>query len=104
MTHWQPKENRKGEFDSYTVLGFKLGNATGQTAWRITTWKTSGFYPVHEYWVTGANFHSATIHIFYQGTHENLIEIHEPPITHAIVEDERKAVLMAIGEWETPAD
>jgi hypothetical protein len=102
VTQWLAKENRKGTFDSYTVLGFKLENATGQIGWRITTQKTPGFHPVHEYWVAGANVYSATTHIFYEGPPYNLIEIHEPPITDGIGDDERKAVLMAISEWEMP--
>ena len=36
---------------------FPLRNShqNGFAGWRITTQKTSGFHPVHEYWVAGAN-------------------------------------------------
>jgi hypothetical protein len=102
-TQWQTKDNRKGVFDNYTVLGFKFENPTrGEIGWHITAWRT-GFDPVHDYWVAGNKFHSASIHIFYKGTPHNLIEIYEPPITTGIEPSEREAVLKAIAEWEQTA-
>jgi hypothetical protein len=101
LTRWGKTENRKGVFGDYTVLGFKYHNANGQIGWHITAW-LSGFDPVHDYWVTGRNFHSVSIHYMYKGTPYNLIEIYEPPITTEIVQAEQDAVLQAIAQWEKP--
>jgi len=98
MTRWQTKDNRKGVFDRYTVMGFKFENPTGEVGWHITSW-LSGFDPVHDYWVSSKTFCSVSIHFFYRGAPFKLIEIFEP-ITTGIEADERKAVLNAIAEWE----
>jgi len=99
LTHWATKDNRRGLFDNYTVMGFKYQNASGEIGWHITSW-LSGFDPVHDYWVSGRNFHSVRMDFFYNGTPYNRIEIFTPPITSGIEQEERKAVLKAITEWE----
>jgi hypothetical protein len=99
LTRWQTKDSRKGMFDDYTVMGFKLQNANSEIGWHITSW-LSGFDPVHDFWVAGRNFHSVAIHYFYKGSPYNLIQIYEPPLTSGIEQAERDAVLKTIAEWE----
>jgi hypothetical protein len=94
-------DNRKGEFGDYTVVGFKYQDACGQTGWPVTSWQT-GFDPVHDFWVSGRNFHPVSLHFFYKGTAVNFIEIYDPPIATGIDQAEREAVLKAIAEWEKP--
>jgi hypothetical protein len=36
-TQWQTKDNRKGVFDDYTVMGFKYQNPDAEIGWHITT-------------------------------------------------------------------
>jgi hypothetical protein len=100
MAQWQTKENRRGEFDGYTVIGFRSENPDGGRGWHISAW--TDLTPIRSYWVAGNDFHSVSIHYSYKGTPLNLIEISTPPITGHIDPEERKAVLKAIGEWEKP--
>jgi hypothetical protein len=101
-TQWQTKDNRKGVFDDYTVMGFKFQNPDGEMGWHISASRT-GINPIHDYWVAGKDFYSVTIHYFYKGTPINLIEIYRPHINEHVDADERKAVLKAIAEWMLPS-
>jgi hypothetical protein len=102
MTRWENKDRRRGELDSYTVMGVKFENASSfETGWHITSWR-SGFDPVHDYWVSHRQFYAVTIHYMYKSSPLNVIEIHQPPVTNQIDEAERKAVLKAIEEWTLP--
>jgi len=98
-TQWQTKDNRKGVFVEYTIMGFKCENPNGEVGWHITAWLSAGFESSHDYWVAGKNFYSVAIHYFYKGTPINLFQIYLPHITEHIAADERKAVLKAIAEW-----
>jgi hypothetical protein len=98
---WRKKGHHKGLFDDFTVTGFKLENAGGETGWHITAWRTD-LAPDHDYWVAGQDFYSAILHIFYKGSPTNHIEIIHPHINDRIDPAERKAVHRAIAEWEKP--
>jgi hypothetical protein len=98
LVHWDKSDNRKGIFGDYTVMAFKYRHAD-QIGWHVSSWKT-GFDPVHDYWVSGQNFHAVSIHYFYRGTPETLVQIYEPPITEGIEPTERNAVLEAVAQWE----
>jgi hypothetical protein len=103
-TQWVTKDNRKGVFDDYTVMGLKYENpGSFEIGWHITAWKT-GFNPTHDYWVAGKDFYSVSIHLFYKGSPINVIEIYHPPITGHIEVAERNAVLKAISEWSKLKD
>jgi len=97
-TQWQTKDNRKGVFGDYTVMGFKFENPDGELGWHITAWR-DGIDPIHDYWVAGKDFYSVAIHYFYKGSPINVIEIYRPAITEHIESAERKVVLEAISEW-----
>jgi hypothetical protein len=80
------KGHHNGKFDGYYVTGFEY-EVDGVTGWHIAAWHENQS-PIHDYWVTGPNFHSALFHYFYKGTPINLVEIFHPPITEQINQDE----------------
>lgn len=99
MSKCEKIDNQKGLFGKYTVMGFKYRDEQSRLGWHITSWLT-GFGPVHDYWVSGKDFHSASFHYFYRGTPVNLVQIYYPALTTEIEQAERDAVLEAIASWE----
>lgn len=91
--NWVKKMRRAGVFGTYTVTGFQYENELGEVGWHITAWPAQG--PIHDYWVSGAEFYSMRIHFFYKFTNRTLIEIFEA-IT-GLSSEERATVLQAIG-------
>jgi hypothetical protein len=102
-TQWQTKETRQGVFDGYSIMGIKYENpGSFAVGWHMTVWRVEPMDPIHGYWVERGNFHSATMHLFYNYTPTNFIQIYHPPITEHLELAERKAVLKAIEEWKLP--
>ena len=95
--NWTKRMHRKGVFDEYTVMGFQYESQPGEIGWHITAWPKIGI-PIHDFWISGKEFYSMSIHFFYQGTNHNLIQIFDP--IKDLDAKERQAALKAIGEWE----
>jgi hypothetical protein len=92
--NWKKKMHRVVTVESYTVMGFQYESESLETGWHITSWASQG--PIHDYWVSGKDFHMMRIH--YNLSNRHLIEV------FGVIADlnsvERDAVLQAIGRWE----
>src|SRR5437588_942675 len=93
--NWTKKMHRRGVFGEYTVMGFQYKSQDGELAWHITAWPKIGF-PIRDFWVSGIEFYSMSIHYAYRGTNYTLIQIFDSIKDLDVAE--REAVLKAIGE------
>jgi hypothetical protein len=94
--NWKKKMHHVGVFKNYSVSGFQYESESLEIGWHITAWPAQG--PIHDFWVSGEEFHSMRIHYGYNSTNRTLIEIFGALAD--VNSDERDAVILAIAKWE----
>jgi hypothetical protein len=93
---WMQEGRFYGFYSGYTVQGLKYSNARGETAWHTTSWPKRD--PIHDFWVSGKNFHRVAVHPVGVRAIGSKIEVFE--VVEDVATSERKAVLEAIQAWE----
>jgi hypothetical protein len=96
---WKQAGRFYGVYGGYTVQAFKYVASDGEVGWHTTSWPMRD--PIHDFWVSGTNFHRMTLHLMNPtANHRNTLEI--LGIVENVDPKERKAVLEAIQDWNEP--
>lgn len=98
LIDWDQVDIRRGTFRRFTIQGTKYRNKHGTTGWHTTIWPESG-NPIHDFWVSGGEFHSLSIHYSYNFTSTHRVEVNK--IAGLIDPNEKAAILGALSSWDT---
>lgn len=97
MADWEEIDVQSGNFGRYVVRGNKHRNRCGAVGWHILSYPEAG-EPMHDFWVSGFEFHSFSIQYSYNLTNENRFQI--DGVVEPVDPDEKVAILEALASWE----
>jgi hypothetical protein len=95
---WRQSGRFSGNYNDYSVSGFKYVSPIGDVAWCTTSWPNLRSI-IHNFWVSTEKFYRF-------GTHpaQSILARQPIDVIDEVVEvdrDEREAILLAIKDWES---
>ena len=96
---WKQSGRFSGNYNDYSVDGFKYVSPIGEVGWCTTSWPNLRSI-IHNFWVSCEKFYKFGVHPVQSIVTRQPIDI----INEAVEVDpkERDAILMAIKDWESP--
>lgn len=96
---WKQSGRFSGNYCDYTVQGFKFVSPTAEVGWQITSWPNARSI-IHHYWVSGTTLYEFGAHPAQSILNRQPIEVLGEATN--VDPEERKAILTAIRDWESP--
>jgi hypothetical protein len=94
----QQHQHFLGNYNDYTVQAVQYTSPSGEIAWHTTSWGAHD--PVHDFWVSGKKLFRLGVHPMESIENRQPIEVLDE--ANNVAASERKAILMAIEDWESP--
>ena len=96
---WRQSAQFSGNYNDYSVDGFKYVSPIGEVAWCTTSWPNLRDI-IHNFWVSGDKFYRFGVHPAQSILTRQPIDIINEAVE--VAPQKREAILTAITDWESP--